>query len=101
MIGLHLFLALAGDGEATRALLAALAPLAGKGVAEIFEYLRDGRLALLLALINCLVVPAAVLLIGWLARRGATKARALRCVDARPGQLAAAGDDGNVMVWEF
>ncbi len=26
---------------------------------------------------------------------------AVRCVDARPGQLAAAGDDGNVMVWEF
>jgi len=26
---------------------------------------------------------------------------AVRCVDARPGQLAAAGDDGNVIVWEF
>ena len=26
---------------------------------------------------------------------------AVRCVAARPGQLAAAGDDGNVMVWEF
>ena len=26
---------------------------------------------------------------------------AVRCVDARPGQLAAAGDDGNAMVWEF
>ena len=26
---------------------------------------------------------------------------AVRCVDARPGQLAAAGDDGNVMVGNF
>ena len=26
---------------------------------------------------------------------------AVRCVDARPEQLVAAGDDGNVMVWRF
>ena len=26
---------------------------------------------------------------------------AVRCVDARPDQLVAAGDDGNVLIWKF